>query len=299
MTAMADQALVFDCDHDTMVGILHRPVLEQRPVGVVIVVGGPQYRAGSHRQFVLTARALAAAGYPVLRFDYRGMGDSSGTPRTFEQVSADIRAAVDALLQQVPRLDGVVLWGLCDAASAAMMYCSTDPRVRGVVVANPWVRSTEGEAKAYIKHYYGNRLLQRSFWLKVLRGEFNVMRSARDFVSTALRSRTATGTRAAPQTFHERMLAGLTNFAGPILLLISERDLTAQEFEDLCSANPRWRAAATRASVTRQRLPDADHTFAVRRHLDLANRVAVDWLDQCGASMSRDIGVTASQPRRA
>ena len=39
---------------------------------MVIVVGGPQYRAGSHRQFTLLARHIAAAGYPVLRFDARG-----------------------------------------------------------------------------------------------------------------------------------------------------------------------------------------------------------------------------------
>ena len=49
------------------------------------MVGGPQYRVGSHRQFTLMARAFAAAGYPVLRFDYRGIGDSEGESRGFER----------------------------------------------------------------------------------------------------------------------------------------------------------------------------------------------------------------------
>ncbi|KAB8057318.1 hydrolase 1, exosortase A system-associated, partial [Janthinobacterium violaceinigrum] len=58
-----------------LVGILSLPAAPG-PRGVLIVTGGPQYRVGSHRQFVLLARALAAQGVPVLRFDLRGMGDS-------------------------------------------------------------------------------------------------------------------------------------------------------------------------------------------------------------------------------
>jgi len=62
---------------------------------VLIIVGGPQYRVGSHRQFVLLARHLAAQGIPVMRFDVRGMGDSKGKPRNFGQLDDDLRAATD------------------------------------------------------------------------------------------------------------------------------------------------------------------------------------------------------------
>ena len=55
-----------------MLGIVSLPAPDapQQNTGVVIVVGGAQYRVGSHRQFVQMARLLAAAGYPVLRFDF-------------------------------------------------------------------------------------------------------------------------------------------------------------------------------------------------------------------------------------
>ena len=56
-------------------------------VGVVIVVGGAQYRVGSHRQFVGLARHLAAHGHPVLRFDFPGMGDSPGDWVGFESTA--------------------------------------------------------------------------------------------------------------------------------------------------------------------------------------------------------------------
>jgi hypothetical protein len=61
---MAERVLMLRCEADTMLGILHEPVAPSAPVGVLIVVGGPQYRAGSHRQFVLLARALRKLGTP-------------------------------------------------------------------------------------------------------------------------------------------------------------------------------------------------------------------------------------------
>src|SRR3546814_7425846 len=89
MTAVAERAVSFPCAEAELVGILHLPAAAARR-GVLIVVGGPQYRAGSHRQFLLIARRLAEQGYPVLRFDHRGIGDSDGPYLGFEALDADI-----------------------------------------------------------------------------------------------------------------------------------------------------------------------------------------------------------------
>ena len=80
-------------------GILAKPDVPAQ-TGVVVLVGGPQYRAGSHRQFVLLSRALAQEGFAVLRIDYRGMGDSDGMPYKFTNVSPDIARAIDAFQTQ-------------------------------------------------------------------------------------------------------------------------------------------------------------------------------------------------------
>jgi exosortase A-associated hydrolase 1 len=277
MNPMHEKALVFDCAGDRLLGILHLPSSDPRPLGVLIVVGGPQYRAGSHRQFVLMARALAAAGYPVLRFDHRGIGDSDGAPRSFEDLDQDIRAALDALHGELPQLRGTAVFGLCDGASAALMYCRRDPRLAGLILANPWVHSEAGAAKAYVKHYYGRRLLQPGFWRKVISGKFDAAGSLRDLAAKLRAS--ARGPSAPRGSFRERMLEGFAAFAGPVLVQVSGRDLTAAEFVDLCASDARWRVALDRRNVVLRRYEDADHTFASAGAFNTAVADCRAWLD--------------------
>src|SRR5690606_38195134 len=150
-----------------LLGVLTRPVeAERQPIGVVIVVGGPQSRVGSHRQFVLLARALAASGYPCLRFDYTGMGDSPGSLPDFESAGGDIRAACDALLEAESQCRGVALWGLCDGATAALFHAQADDRVCAVLAANPWARSESTRSAALVQSHYRSRLCSPEFWKK-------------------------------------------------------------------------------------------------------------------------------------
>lgn len=277
---MDERALIFDCRGDALVGILHDPGVTRQDIALLVVVGGPQYRVGSHRQFVLMARRLADAGYAVLRFDYRGMGDSSGQRRAFEAVDDDICSAIDALLQEIPSVRGVVLFGLCDAASAALAYGYSDPRVRGLVMANPWVRTEAGEARAQVRHYYGQRLLTRVFWGKVFSGQFDVAASLGGLMSAFRRSLgTATGA-AEGRAVHyiDRMLNGLERSDRPVLLLMSDRDLTAREFDDLCRNSEAWAKQLSSPKVRRFDVPEADHTFSSAVTLEMATATMLAWL---------------------
>ena len=145
--------VVFNCSNEQLVGIIHHTE-EKSDIGVLIVVGGPQYRVGSHRQFILLARKLAVNNIPVMRFDYRGMGDSSGSLRDFEDINTDIRSAIDVFISNRQGLEKIVIWGLCDAASAALFYAYTDDRVTGLVLLNPWARTEEGLNETHIQNYY-------------------------------------------------------------------------------------------------------------------------------------------------
>ena len=291
---MTEQAQRFDCQGDTLIGILHRP---DRPNGrgvVVVVGGGPQYRAGGHRQLVLWSRKLCDHGYAVLRFDYRGMGDSQGCFAGFLAVDEDIRCAVDHLVAEVPDLDDVVLWGECDAASAILLYAGLDERVTGAVLLNPWVRSEALQARTVLRHYYLNRLLQPSFWRKLIGGSFNPIESIRSWLalrraarSSGARSGTSQSQALAPRApvprdlpLAESMLVGLQRFRGSLMLVMSGRDLIAREFDDLVSASPDWQAALARSKAVRHDLPDGDHTFSSARQRGQVVEWALQWLRQ-------------------
>lgn len=279
---MNERVLRFNCEGETLFGILAEPGEAASPgVGVLIVVGGPQYRVGSHRQFVVLARALAEAGWPALRFDYRGMGDSTGAPRTFESVTADLQAAIAALLSTRPELQRVVIWGLCDAASAALLYVEAqqDPRVAGLVLLNPWVRSAESLAQTHVKHYYWQRLRQPEFWAKLARG--GIGRAAWQGLVSNLRLARARGRQPAagsPRRFQDRMASGLGRFTGPTLLMISTEDYTAKEFQAWLQAQRGVQGHDLMRQGTTHLLPGADHTLSGPDDMLRMCRHLITWL---------------------
>lgn len=272
-----DQAVSFPCHNDQLYGVLSLP--ERAHVrGVLILVGGPQYRAGSHRQFTLLARFLAERGVAVMRFDYRGMGDSEGDTRNFENINDDIRCAIDHFIQSVPGMTDVVIWGLCDAASAALFYAWRDNRVKGLVLLNPWVRTENGLAKTYLKHYYFSRLLSPEFWKKILSGSINFVATTRSLLKI-LNAACFKSTRLSiAAALPERMLDGYSRFKGNVLLILSGSDLTAQEFSDLTASNKNWRELLENKRTQTRTLPDADHTFSTRVWRDKVGDWTNEWL---------------------
>ncbi len=273
-----EQALHFTCHDSWLYGILSLPE-QPAPKGVLVVVGGPQCRVGSHRQFTLLARFLAAQGIPVMRFDYRGMGDSEGKPRTFENIDEDIHSAINCFFKEVDNLKELVIWGLCDAASAALFYAHQDKRVTGLVLLNPWVRTDQGAAKAYLKYYYASRLFNLEFWKKIVGGKFNYKSSANSIIlkiqQLTTKDREKDLINQAPSintestvSLPERMLAGLNKFNGEILIITSGNDLTAKEFTDLIKASKDWQKALKEPQIKQHELPDANHTFSRHKWSD-------------------------------
>jgi exosortase A-associated hydrolase 1 len=279
----SERALTFDCCGDQLVGVLCEPT-EPAALGIVLLVGGPQYRAGSHRQYTELARALAGCGFTVLRFDFRGMGDSEGQPRDFEDgLEDDIATAVGVLMASAPRLGQVALWGLCGGANAALMYLASrdDRRIAGVALANPWIRTETGQAKTQIRHYYAGMLRDPKAWRRMLTGGIR-LRSILEFggkLGRAIAPRAAQlgrgGGPALP--YHEAMALGWVRCPGRPLLLLSENDLTAREFEQHVRADAQWQRAFARVPAERVTLRGADHTCSSPGAMSDLIRTCVDW----------------------
>ncbi len=278
------QARVFPCGNDYLLGMVH-PAPQPATVGLLCVVaGGPQYRAGVGRGLVAMGRQLASAGVPVMRFDYRGMGDSSGEFQGFEAVGDDIAAAVTAFKQAVPGLERVVLWGGCDAASAIMIHAHQIGSVAGIALGNPWVSNSETQAAVMRKHYL-SRLREKSFWLKVLRFQYrpsDYLKGAWAKVRARL-ARPEAGAAAqqegpSPQHFVQRMQQGLQRYDGPMLLIMSGASLLSREFDELVERRPEWAAAVEAKLARRVDLPDADQTFSTKGAREEVNRILCQWV---------------------
>ncbi|MBU1363435.1 MAG: hydrolase 1, exosortase A system-associated [Gammaproteobacteria bacterium] len=278
----SEKPIVFPCQEDSLIGIIAEPE-HGAATGLLLVVGGPQYRVGSHRQFRLLSRTLADAGYPVMRFDFRGMGDSSGRLRDFEQVDEDIGAAIEAFCANCPSVERIVLWGLCDAASASLLYLDAinDARISGLVLLNPWVRSEATQARARVKHYYRQRLFQRDFWRKFLTGKMNVFQAIGGLVgnwNTSLRL----GKKSIRQPvlcFQARMLSGLKKMQIPLLLILSGKDYVAKEFLDVVQLEQDWQMVLQRQNVKTVAIPEADHTFSSAEWRAGVEQATQKWLN--------------------
>ena len=189
----------------------------------------------------------------------------------------------------MPTLTEFVIWGLCDAASAASFYACRDPRVCGLVLVNPWVRTEQGIAKTYLKHYYVRRLLAPEFWTKIIKGHFDYREAGRSLLENLGRvcfrnSQADTPRRldkskpSAPFSLPDRMLNGLLKFTGRILVILSENDLTAQEFEEVTKSSAKWRKRMGASSVVQHKLAGANHTFSRREWRDQVADWTKEWL---------------------
>lgn len=279
-----ERVLSFSCQGEALLGVVSTPkILDQKSgLGVIIVVGGPQYRAGSHRLFVRLARSLAGAGFTTMRFDYSGMGDSGGAQRDFLAVSPDIKASIEALVLARPDLQRIVLLGLCDAASASLLYCEdcNDPRICGLVLLNPWVRSNQSLARTQVKHYYLQRLRQPEFWKKLLSGR--VAASALGGLAGNLKTaiRTTANSQSTDLSFQSRMAKAWADSRRPILLVLSEQDHVAKEFLEICRTAPDWQGKLASTHVEIKHLVSADHTISAKSKKDELITTITAWLDK-------------------
>ncbi|NOZ42280.1 MAG: hydrolase 1, exosortase A system-associated [Alphaproteobacteria bacterium] len=274
----------FNNNDDRLIGIVHNPAGGSEKVGLLIVVGGPQYRIGAHRQYVDLARYCARRGIAAMRFDYQGIGDSDGSYPGFEQVSSDIHSAIEEFIKRVPTLESVALWGLCEGASALLLGGADHQAVSRIILANPWVRSERGLAKAYIKHYYLDRLTSRDFWKKIFSGHLDLKAAVAGLWANITRASRAGSPAAQPsgagddRPFPARMLSGFRDFPGKTLLIMSANDLVAREFDDLISGDRGWRDALRQKGLTRIDIAESDHTFSTEKWRMRVAEATAEWL---------------------
>lgn len=270
----SEQPATFSCNGHSLHGIFSMPEKEAR-TAVIIVVGGPQFRVGSHRQFVLLARYLAERGIMVLRFDYSGMGYSEGPDKNFYEIDDDIAAAIELVNKTNPNIENIFLWGLCDAASALAFYAYRDARINGLVLLNPWVRSEHSHSKMLLSEYYQRRLTDWAKWKELLVSPKKIIQAVISFAGVLLNIAKSLFQSRSESTadlhlsleyrkneIADAMFEGLTHYPGKLCFILSGNDLTAAEFEQVFENSGWLNNKENQAKTTVHRIDRATHTFS-------------------------------------
>ena len=187
--------------------------------GLLLVTGGSQTRAGSHRMYERLAKLLSERDISCLRFDRRGVGDSAGEDPGFRGSAPDLAAAAQALRRERPGLERVLGFGLCDGATALALF-GAEAGLDGLILVNPWLVEAEAgdPPPAAIRRHYRERLLSLEGWRKLLSGRVDYRKLLRGVVKS--RSR-------APSTLSEQVGATLKGHALPTAWILATADATA------------------------------------------------------------------------
>lgn len=118
---------------------LYRPASNQAERVAVILHPHPQYGGTMHNKVVFhAAHALDQVGFATLRFNFRGVGLSTGSFDDGRGEVDDARAALDYLLNDQPSASEVLLVGFSFGAAIGLRFGCADPRVhRLIAIATP------------------------------------------------------------------------------------------------------------------------------------------------------------------
>lgn len=129
-----------------LAGILTEPAASKPTSVLVLVSAGLVPKYGPYRLYAQLARRLTALGVATLRFDLGDIGDSrpAHAGQTLEErTRLEIGAAIQHLAERYGGTP-VVVGGLCSGAEDAFRYAETDPRVKGVILIDPFSYPTRG-----------------------------------------------------------------------------------------------------------------------------------------------------------
>jgi pimeloyl-ACP methyl ester carboxylesterase len=269
-----------------LVGVLCEPGAppEEATPLVLIPNSGIVHHVGIWRLHTRAARRLAAAGFPSLRFDLSGIGDSEPPAEALsigDVVIRDLTAAADYVRSQGK--GRIVVMGLCSGGRDALELAALDPAVVGTVAID--LMSDFRTLRHRLVHF-GPRLLRWSSWKKVFLG-----RNPR--LSRAVRSLSGVedATSSEPQWPQsgprsklsrarlEEMLSGLLERDVRMLFVFSNGlEGNYNHAGQFAGALPR---IAADHRVSEQFFEQADHTFSDPGQQALLLDACVSWVESC------------------
>jgi len=258
---------------------------------IVILNSGVVHRIGHHRMYVTMARMLAAAGYPVLRFDFSGIGDSASRSESLEPdaaAMADIVSAVD-WLSETRGIKTAVLLGLCSGADIALKYGHTDDRIVALVLLDPTIPPTW---KFYL-HYLSQRATNMRSWQTFLGGRGRIWGDLimRMIAATGVPLMEARRRLVDPQSRRVLEAQFKHSLERNLKLLVVFTGGRAEYREQLLDAFP---SLSFGNMLTLEYFSDCDHIFTLARHRERLNQLVLRSLQDLRRAERREAFPSAS-----
>jgi alpha-beta hydrolase superfamily lysophospholipase len=289
----SEETLVFGEQHP-LVGILSRPSQKSEKPALILLNAGAVYRIGPHRLYVSLARRLAELGFPVLRMDLSGIGDSPAAPGCEEAARYprhaidDVRAAVIAVEKTLGGRRCIV-GGIASGADIAFQVACEEPRVAGAILINPYTfgaHDLEMIERYKRARYYQDSLFRASSWKKALRGQVDFRRAigmvlpkVTDVVKRRVGEllRPAEADSSTENSVAHRMLAMVGR--GVDTLMIASEAAPGVDYFDAHFGNELRELRSTRG-FRREDLKGTDQTFTSRYAQQIVGEVIVKHLSE-------------------
>lgn len=271
------------CFDPGLVGILSRP----RPgtelrTGVILLNAGLVHHAGPFRSYVQLARALSSQGFPVLRFDQSGLGDSAVSKVVVAQRrNTEVRAAIDFMAAETGA-DRFVVGGICSAADDAFHVSGVEPRISGLLLIDGLAYRTMGYWLRFLTHLF-TRKDKLLCLLKWRRANSPGLKDFRDFPDTAVA--------------RQRMRELVAQDKQLLFLFTSGAHRYFNHHGQLAAC---LGAPVRTPQVSLEYWPGCDHTFYLQEHRDRMLATVVDWVrSRFGEDATIDARTGAGESSRA
>lgn len=161
------ESVVLSNQGQKIFGILHLPDGVEKPPCILICHGLGGHKTGRYRVYVELAEALVKQNIAVLRFDFRGSGDSEGS---FSEMTlkGEVSDALIALkyLEQEERIDNnrIAIFGRSLGGAVAVLSASTFGKIKCVALWAPifngdqWKSLWENAQRGLMTHHESSEL---------------------------------------------------------------------------------------------------------------------------------------------
>lgn len=238
-----------------LAAILHLPP-NAKSTFIVMLHGWSGYRTGPHQMQTRAARCFAQLGFPVLRFDFAGRGDSDGSVEltTLATMKDDVDAVLDWIKSTFPD-QNIVLAGLCSGCEVAFAAAGA-LQIKGMMLwsAPVFAAGASGERTRRKRWHhlgeYARKLFRLSTYKKLFGGSVDMRGVTKVLSHQGGESRNIENDLPGQLSrgWRQSILDANRTLQMPILLIFGSADPTAAEaldwyenqFPQNCAIDKKW-----------------------------------------------------------